>query len=121
GLPVGQYRLTITSNQNTTIHDLEGHRLAGDGNATEGGDYVREFTVVAATVNGVTASGQPINAIEGAAVTNVLLATFTEKNPNFGAQNFAATVDWGDGDTTAGVSIQADAQVAGQFDVFASK
>jgi uncharacterized repeat protein (TIGR01451 family) len=51
GLPPGTYRLTVHSNANTTIHDLAGLRLDGDGDGTAGGDYVRTFTVVPATAD----------------------------------------------------------------------
>jgi sugar lactone lactonase YvrE len=57
----------------------------------------------------------------GAPVSNVTVATFTDANPAATATDFSATVAWGDGDSTAGVSIIADPQVAGQFDVLASK
>jgi hypothetical protein len=49
GLSLGQYRLTATSNTNTSIHDLAGLRLDGDANGSEGGDYVRIFSIVAPT------------------------------------------------------------------------
>jgi hypothetical protein len=49
GLPLGQYRLTVTSNTNTSVHDLAGLRLDGDANGSEDGDYVRIFTIVAPT------------------------------------------------------------------------
>ena len=51
GLPVGQYRLTVTSNTNTSVHDLAGLRLDGDADGGEGGNYVREFSVVPAVAD----------------------------------------------------------------------
>ena len=42
-LPEGSYRLTV--NGNTSIHDLTGNHLDGDSSGTEGGNYVRFFTV----------------------------------------------------------------------------
>ena len=42
-LPSGLYRLTVSGN--TSIHDLSGLRLDGDEDGTEGGDYIRTFTV----------------------------------------------------------------------------
>jgi parallel beta-helix repeat protein len=45
-LPEGTYRLTITSNSGASIHDLAGLRLDGDGDGTQGGNYVRTFAVV---------------------------------------------------------------------------
>ena len=38
------YRLTISGTQ--SIHDVAGFRLDGDEDSQEGGDYVREFTVI---------------------------------------------------------------------------
>ena len=43
-LELGIYRLTISGN--TSIHDSSANKLDGDNNGVEGGDYVREFTVV---------------------------------------------------------------------------
>jgi type VI protein secretion system component Hcp len=71
----------------------------------------------------LTASATIINATEGAAVSKVLVATFTDEDPAGVATDYRATIDWRDGDSTVpgSVNIQADAQVAGQFDVHASK
>ena len=45
-LPAGNYRLTIFSSAaGTSIHDLSGLKLDGDANGTEGGNYVRVFSV----------------------------------------------------------------------------
>ncbi len=51
GLPAGQYRLTVTSNPNTSIHDLAGLRLDGDADGGEGGNYVRTFSVIPAVAD----------------------------------------------------------------------
>ncbi len=48
---MGQYRLTVTSNTNTSVHDLAGLRLDGDADGGEGGNYVREFSVVPAVAD----------------------------------------------------------------------
>jgi hypothetical protein len=71
----------------------------------------------------LTASATTINATEGAALSNVLVATFTDQDPAGAASDYSAVIDWGDGDATVpgSISIQADAQVAGQFDVYTSK
>ena len=46
-LPAGRYRLKVTSNVNTSIHDLSGNSLDGDNNGSAGGDFVRVFRVIA--------------------------------------------------------------------------
>src|SRR5262249_21912855 len=69
----------------------------------------------------LTAHQQPLSAVEGTAVAQLLVATFTDANPNPDLADYSAAVDWGDGDTTAGISIQADQVTPGQFDVYATK
>jgi hypothetical protein len=71
----------------------------------------------------LAASAARVNAAEGAALSNVLVATFTDQDPGGTASDYSAVIDWGDGDTTVAgsVSIRPDPQVAGQFDVYASK
>lgn len=69
----------------------------------------------------LTASPRTIATTEGDAVTSVIVATFTDANPYATAGDFTAVVNWGDGDTSASVSVAADGSVAGQFDVVASK
>ena len=69
----------------------------------------------------LTASNVAIAATEGAPVTSVLVATFTDADPAGTASDYSATINWGDGDTTASYSIVADGTVAGQFDVIATK
>jgi hypothetical protein len=66
-------------------------------------------------------TSQNVSATEGQAVSNVLIATFTDGDTNATAADYSATVAWGDGDGTSAVSIVPDAQVTGQFDVLASK
>jgi hypothetical protein len=66
---------------------------------------------------GLNVTGQTFSATENAAVSNVTVATFTDP----AATSFSATITWGDNDTTAGVHIVADPNVAGQYDVVASK
>jgi hypothetical protein len=53
----------------------------------------------------------------------VLVAAFSDQDAGGTASDYSAAIDWGDGDTTVpgSVSIQPDSQVAGQFDVYASK
>ena len=51
GFPeAGIYRLTVFGSVSTSVHDLSGLRLDGNGDGAPGGDYVRTFTVAAETV-----------------------------------------------------------------------
>lgn len=69
----------------------------------------------------LTASPVTFSASENGAVSGVTVATFTDADPAGTASDYHATVNWGDGDATASVSVVADSVVAGQFDVIASK
>jgi hypothetical protein len=48
-LAAGRYRLTVNSGAAGAIYDLSGNQLDGDSNGTQGGSYVREFSVVTNT------------------------------------------------------------------------
>jgi hypothetical protein len=78
GLPSGNYRLTLTSNANTSIHDLEGFRLDGNADGLEGGDYVRTFVVLP----GVTQSGSGQSVAVNTAFANPLVITITDSSGN---------------------------------------
>jgi hypothetical protein len=45
-LPEGNYRLTVFSHAGRSLHDTAGLALDGNNDGFEGGNYVREFTVV---------------------------------------------------------------------------
>ena len=64
---------------------------------------------VALTINGTTVTG-----IEGATTGTIPVATFTDANPNAAASDFTATINWGDGSSTAGTIV---AQSGGGFAV----
>jgi hypothetical protein len=66
----------------------------------------------------LTAAALPVRATEGNPFAGVV-ATFTDADHGGTAGDFAATIDWGDGHTSAG-TVSADPQVAGQFDVTGS-
>ncbi|MFO0802261.1 MAG: PKD domain-containing protein [Gemmataceae bacterium] len=52
-------------------------------------------------------AGQPVTAVVGAPLTNVLLATFTDGNPLSTADDFTATISWGNpAQTTAGTVVK---------------
>lgn len=63
----------------------------------------------------LTASPVAVNGTEGAPLTNVDVATFTDANPFGNVGDFLATINWGDGTpVTAGVVLQ---DAAGTFHV----
>ncbi len=51
-------------------------------------------------------SGQTIAAVEGAALNNVLIGTFTSTAIGAKASDFQATIDWNDGSVTTGTILQ---------------
>jgi uncharacterized repeat protein (TIGR01451 family) len=70
GLPVGSYRFTIFSTTTTSIHDLAGLRLDGDGDGIPGGNYVRTFTIQPPKADlNVTVTVDNSTPIEGGTVT----------------------------------------------------
>jgi uncharacterized repeat protein (TIGR01451 family) len=79
GLPQGNYRFTIFSNANNSIHDLSGLELDGDDNGTPGGDYVRYFSLAPLPTDlGVTLSMDTANPREDQTVN------FTAQVANLG-------------------------------------
>jgi hypothetical protein len=86
----------------TTINDAGGASASASGSATV------SHGVLSATANGI--SGVEGTAIAGATV----VAHFTDTNASAVAGDFAATIDWGDGSSSAGVIV---ANVGGGFDV----
>src|SRR5262249_15290752 len=61
----------------------------------------------------------PPPAVEGAAITNAVVARFTDANKLAVAKDHTALVSWGDGSTTAG-AVVADPRLAHTFNVLAS-
>jgi hypothetical protein len=63
-------------------------------------------TVTAANTGGPrNLEAQPVSADAGRAFTNVTLATFADTDPGVNASDFTASVDWGDGITTASTTV----------------
>lgn len=68
------------------------------------------ITLVSSTANSnatvaegaITATGVPVNGFEFSPPTNVPVATFTHANGIEPASDYSATIDWGDGTTSAG-------------------
>jgi hypothetical protein len=63
----------------------------------------------------LTATAANVSAVEGQPFQG-LVATFTDADPNGQLGDYSATINWGDGVTSAGV-ITADPTIPGQFDV----
>ena len=57
----------------------------------------------------------PLAAVAGRAFINVVVATFTDSDPNASPSNFVAAIAWGDGITTSSTTVIADGQ--GRFHV----
>ena len=53
----------------------------------------------------LTAGGTTVSGTEGAAISSATVATFTDANPNAMVGDFTATIDWGDGTSTAGTVV----------------
>jgi Ca2+-binding RTX toxin-like protein len=69
----------------------------------------------------LSASATSLVAVPYEPLNQVLVATFTDPGGDGTANDYSATVAWGDGDATTSVTITPDATVAGQFDVYATK
>ncbi len=75
GLPAGEYSLTIYSDANRSLHDLEGIDLDGDDDGTPGGDFVRIFDVEPAGFIVTPTSGLITTNVGGTATFDVSLAS----------------------------------------------
>ena len=68
-------------------------------NIFSGCNFCVTLTIVDAAIN---ASGQSVTGVEGAGV-NATVATFTDPDPAATASGYAATITWGDGNSSTGV------------------
>ena len=75
--------------------------------------------VVSAPTLSASAAGVPITAVEGQPLTNVLVATFTSSNLLALPSDFTASINWGDGKSSAGTITQPGG-VGTTFDVSGS-
>jgi hypothetical protein len=69
-------------------------------NATLGSIITNTLTI--GEVAGIVATGVAVNGFERSALTGVTVATFTDGDGTQPADDFSATIDWGDGNTSAG-------------------
>jgi parallel beta-helix repeat protein len=105
-----------------------GHTYAEEGSynpvvtlADQGGSTATATATVQVADAPLTGTGTSLVAVPAQPLSNVLVATFSDPGSDGTPADYSATITWGDGDTTAGITITPDAQVAGQFDVYASK
>jgi fibronectin-binding autotransporter adhesin len=102
----------------------------GQVSVTATADTIAGSYTVTASVAGVTAPAsfaltntaasrklvaQPVAAVAGRAFINVVVATFTDSDPNASPSDFVAAIAWGDGITTSSTTVIADGQ--GRFHV----
>jgi hypothetical protein len=74
-LPPDTYRFTVRGNIVSNIHDTTGNRLDGNGDGTEGPDYVRTFVVPPAGITVTPTSGLVTTEAGGTATFTVVLDT----------------------------------------------
>jgi large repetitive protein len=89
-----------------------------DGNSTS---TMAIPTLVTVNDAALTGTGVPVNGVEANALSNVPLASFTDANPSGTVSDFAATITWGDGTTSAGNIIKVGGNALGStFQVIGS-
>jgi autotransporter passenger strand-loop-strand repeat protein len=111
----------VVTGSNGSFTVSGGHTFAEEGSDTATVTITRTSDRTQITPKGtitvadapITASGVNINATEGTATGTIKVATFTDANLKAVASDFTATVDWGDGTSTAGTVVDQN----GTFDV----
>src|SRR5947208_8294082 len=53
----------------------------------------------------LTIAGVPVDVVRGTPLTNQRVATFTDADPAGTLSDYSATINWGDGNTTAGTVV----------------
>ena len=119
--PAGSFTATIdwgdgsTSTGTVASNGSGGFNVAGSHTYAEQGTDALSVVVhsaagdltIAATATvadaALHASGVPVNPVQGVTVNNATVATFTDDGGADPIADYTATIDWGDGTTTAGV------------------
>ncbi len=101
-------RASVTAAANATIGSYT--VTASVAGVTAGADFM-----LTNTGGSQNLAAQPVDAVAGQSFFNVVVATFTDPDPNAGPSDFAAAIDWGDGITTSSTTVIADGQ--GRFDI----
>ena len=84
----------------------EGSYLASVAITDKGGSTANASTTVTVNDAALTAAAAaPLTGTEGAALTGVTVATFSDANPNATVNDFTAMITWGDGSTSAGTVV----------------
>ncbi|MGO8748676.1 MAG: hypothetical protein ACLQNE_22120 [Thermoguttaceae bacterium] len=118
---------TVSYNAGSGVYTVGGsHTYAEEGNygisiavVDQGGSTTTITGTATVQDAALSASGVAVSAVEGAAVSNVKVAHFTDADPAGTATDYVAAINWGDSDTTASYSIVA--ANGGGFDVIAGK
>ena len=106
---------TITFNAATGVFTVSGNHTytARSGTfpitVTVNHENASPVTVTSTAVVGdalLAASPVPVFGTEGAPLTNVDVATFTDPDPSSSAGDFVTTINWGDGTSTAGTVVK---------------
>jgi Bacterial Ig-like domain (group 3) len=107
-----------TFSSNTSDNSDNGHNLVvtDDWVYAEPVPIANGFPIVSGP-QGATNAPSIVTATAGVAAQNVVVATFTDLDPAANANDFTATINWGDGHSTNGL-LKANA--AGGFDVVGS-
>jgi uncharacterized protein (TIGR03118 family) len=100
---------TIVPNGSGGFNVLGSHKFTEEGTYTLGvaiNDANDDnFTMTAsAKVSdaAISATGVPVNPVQGTTLSNATVATFTDAGGAEPAANYSATIDWGDGSSSAG-------------------
>ena len=96
--------------EGTTLILSDGNRYQISYKANGGQDVT--LTRIAGT--SLHLATQPVAAVAGRAFVNLVVATFTDSNPNATPPDFTAAIDWGDGYNTV-TTVTADGR--GGFDI----
>ena len=102
---------TVT-NPSTNTYDVAGtHAYAEEGGFpvtvtlhTSEGDVTANGGATVADAP-LTITGVPVDTVRGTPLTNQRLATFTDADPGGTLTDYSATINWGDGNTTAGTVV----------------
>jgi PKD repeat protein len=104
---------TAVRNADGTVTYTPGARFQGSDNfpytITDGHGGTSSATVtITVSPGSFSASGVPVSAVEGAAFSGKLVATFTDSAGTGSAANYTATIDWGDGTASTAGAISYD-------------
>src|SRR5205823_14171442 len=97
----------------THRYRLPGTYAASFTSVLDGGVPVPISATVSDDPNSISPSAQTITPVVGAPFSNLVVATFTDTNPDAAASDFTSSVDWGDGTQSQG-TVQ---KVQGRFQI----